>query len=88
MFVQKNSAKLSSALFTGVLGKSPSREIAKFPYLRFNKKQMDFGCLVTSSIRETFSDQLKGDSLSVLLNLRPQDQTIDVDGPSQMTYPC
>ena len=46
----------------------------KFPQLCFNEEQMDFGCLVTYSIHTTFCDELKGDSLSVLLNLRPQDQ--------------
>ena len=29
----------------------------KFPQLCFNEKQMDFGCLVTCSIRETFCER-------------------------------
>ena len=36
--------------------------------------QLHFGCLVTYSIPETFCDELKGDSLSALLSLSPQDQ--------------
>ena len=64
----------------------------KVPQLCFNEEQMDFGCLVTYSIHTTFCDELTGDSLSVLLNLRPQDQpcyrqTIDLDGPKPNDLP-
>ena len=42
----------------------------KFPQLCFNEKQMDFGCLVTCSIPETFCDELKGVSTSEFVTAR------------------